>query len=157
MHCGNRIEKGMAFCTQCGHAVDINAVNDTSPLSQMYEEFVPTWGVGKRFIITENSLIFGNDEYIYSKLSPIILKTAATPITNGVAQTTAEDGTILTLAYNYKDNERFGAALTYANEQIDLAHGKEKNYKFLLQSPSGSKIEVYEDYIVSLQADLEKH
>lgn len=147
-NCGNRIEEGMAFCTQCGHAVEINTANGTSPLPQMYEEFVPTWGVGKRFIITENSLIFGNEEYTYSKLSPITLKTAATPVTNGVAQTTAEDGTVLNLTYNHKDNGRFGTALTYANEQIDLAHGNKKNYKFLLQSPSGSKIEVYEDYIV---------
>ena len=72
-NCGNRIEEGMAFCTQCGHAVEINTANGTSPLPQMYEEFVPTWGVGKRFIITENSLIFGNEEYTYSKLSRIEL------------------------------------------------------------------------------------
>ena len=147
-NCGNRIEEGMAFCTQCGHAVEISAVNSTSPLPQRYEEFVPTWGVGKRFIITENSLTFGKDEYAYSQLSPITIITAATPITNGVAQTTADNGTVLTLLYNYKDNGRFGIALTYANEQIDIAHGNKKNYRFLLQSPSGSKIEVYDDYII---------
>ena len=147
-NCGNHIEDGMAFCTHCGHAVEINSVNSTTPLPQMYEEFVPTWGVGKHFIFTENSLIFGKDEYSYSQLSPITLITAATPITNGVAQTTTDNGTVLTLAYNHKDNGRFETALTYANEQIDIAHGNKKNYKFLLQSPSGSKIEVYEDYII---------
>lgn len=145
-NCGNQIEDGMAFCTQCGKAVVQDPVNNVP--AQMYEEFVPTWGLGKRFVFTENSLIFGKDEYAYSKLSPIILMTAATPVTNGVAQTTTDNGITLTLAYNHKDNERLGAALTYANEQIDIAHGKTKNYKYLLQSPSGSKIEVYDDYIV---------
>ena len=147
-NCGNRIEEGMAFCTRCGNPVSENSVNQTSQSTQLYEEFVPTWGLGKRFIITRNSLIFGNEEYSYAQLSPITVITAATPLTNGVAQTATENGLKLTLMYNHKDNERLGRALTYANEQIDIAHGNEKSYKYLLQSPSGSKIEVYDDYII---------
>lgn len=50
----------------------------------MYEEFIPTMGLGKRFVFTENSLIFGTKEYAYSQLSPITLVTAATFITTRI-------------------------------------------------------------------------
>lgn len=43
-NCGNQIEDGMAFCTQCGKAVAQDPVNNVP--AQMYEEFVPTWGLG---------------------------------------------------------------------------------------------------------------
>lgn len=147
-NCGNKIDDNMAFCTQCGNAVAGDSANQIVQPQQIYEEFVPTLGLGKRFVFTENSLIFGDEEYAYSQLSPITLVTAATFLTNGVAQAKTENGLTLTLAYNHKDNGRFGTALTYANEKIDIAHGNTKNYKYLLQSPSGSKIEVYDDYII---------
>ena len=146
-NCGNQLSEGMSFCTGCGQPV-ANASAHQTAQPQMYEEFIPTLGIGRRFIFTENSLIFGNEEYFYSQLSPIALLTAATPLTNGVAQTITANGVTLTLAYNHKDNGRFGIALTYANEQIDVVHGNTKNYKYLLQSPSGTKVEVYEDYLM---------
>ena len=145
-NCGNQLNEGAAFCTGCGNAV--SGANQTAQPSGMYEEFVPFLGVGKRFIFTENSLIYGSEEYPYAQLSSIALTTAATALSNGVAQATADNGVILTLAYVNKDNERFGVALTYANEQIDVAHGNTKNHKYLLQSPAGSKIEVYDDYLM---------
>lgn len=146
-NCGNKIDEGASFCTRCGTAVNNGCVNQKEVKQQMYEEFIPTMGLGKRFVFTENSLIFGTKEYAYSQLSPITLVTAATFITNGVAQTKTEDGITLTLGYNHKDNERFATVLTYANKQIDIANGNAPNYKYILQSPSGSKIEVYDDYI----------
>lgn len=146
-NCGNKLSDNAVFCSRCGNAVAENSANNTSQSQKMYEEFIPTLGVGKRFVFTESSLIFGNEEYEYSQLKPITLLSAATFITNGTAQTRAENGVTLTLAYNHKDNERFSKALTYANEQIDKAHGKTNNYKYLFQSPAGSKIEVYDDYL----------
>lgn len=146
-NCGNIINETDAFCTRCGNPVNGRAGNQTAQSPQMYEEFIPTLGLGKRFAFTENSLIFGNKEYAYSQLSPITLVTAATVLSNGVAQTITKNGLTLTLGYNHKDNERFAIALTYANKQIDIVNGNAKNYKYILQSPSGSKIEVYDDYI----------
>ena len=77
----------------------------------------------------------------------ISLLTAPTAITNGVAQATA-NGKVITLAFLTKDQARFTAALTYANEQIDLAHGNKKNYKFILHAQTGSRVEVYDDYLI---------
>ncbi len=147
-NCGNKLSDNAAFCSRCGNAVAGNSANNTAQSQKMYEEFIPALGLGKRTVFTENSLIFGTEEYAYSQLNPITLLTAATFVTNGVAQTTTESGLTLSLGYNYKDNDRFSRALTYANEQIDKAHGKTKNYKYILQSPAGSKIEVYDDYIM---------
>lgn len=146
-NCGNKIDESASFCTRCGTAVNNEFVNQKEETQQMYEEFIPTLGLGKRFVFTENSLIFGDKEYAYSELSPITLVTAATFLSNGVAKTKTENGITLTLGYNHKDNERFAIALTFANKQIDIAKGNAKNYKYILQSPSGSKIEVYDDYI----------
>lgn len=146
-NCGNKIDESASFCTRCGTAVNNEFANQKEKTQQMYEEFIPTLGLGKRFVFTENSLIFGDKEYAYSELSPITLVTAATFLSNGVAQTKTENGITLTLGYNHKDNERFAKALTYANKQIDIANGNTQNYKYVLQSPSGSKIEVYDDYI----------
>lgn len=147
-NCGNKLSDNAAFCSRCGNAVAGNSANNTAQSQKMYEEFIPALGLGKRTVFTENSLIFGTEEYAYSQLNQITLLTAATFVTNGVAQTTTESGLTLSLGYNYKDNDRFSRALTYANEQIDKAHGKTKNYKYILQSPAGSKIEVYDDYIM---------
>lgn len=146
-NCGNKIDENALFCTRCGTAVNNEFVSARGNSKQMYEEFIPTLGIGRRFVFKEKSIIYGNEEYDYSKLSPIRLITAPTFASNGVAQTTAENGVVLTLAFNRKDNVRFGAVLTYANEQIDKEHGNIKKYNFLLQSSSGSKIEVYEDYL----------
>jgi len=139
--CGTPLIEGAAFCTRCG-----NATNHSQPL--MYEEFASLLGVGgKHFVITADSLIYGNDEYTYEQLSNINLRSAPTALTNGVAQTTI-NGKTLTLSYAVNQKERFAAAMTYANEQIDIAHGKVKNCKYILQTSTGSKIEVYEDYLI---------
>ena len=141
-NCGNRMDESAAFCTHCGKAVNSEDTN-----RKVYEEFVTAFGVGKRFAFADNSLIFGDKEYAYSELSQIRLINAATAFLSGTANTKTKDGITLTLTYDYRDNERFARALTYANEQIAVATGNVKNYKYILQSPYGSKIEVYNDYI----------
>ena len=147
VNCGNKLSDDAVFCSRCGNAVEKDSASNTEKSQKMYEEFVPTLGLGKRFVFTDNTLIFGNEEYEYSLLKPITLVTSATIVTNGVAQTTTEDGLTINLAYNSKDKERFGRALTYANEQINKVQGRTSNYKYLLQSPDGSKVEVYDDYL----------
>ena len=68
-------------------------------------------------------------------------------ISNGGAQTRA-NGKYLNLIFEYSQKERFANVLTYANEQIASANGNTKNYKYILQSPNGTKLEVYEDYAI---------
>lgn len=111
----------------------------------MYEVFTASMGMGKKFVITENSLIYGNEEYNYSQLTPILLDTA--PLANGIAKTKA-NGKEITLVFDVSQKERFVMAMVYANEQIDLANGTVRKYKFALQSAQGIKIEVYEGYLI---------
>ncbi len=46
-----------------------SASNNTS--HTMYEVFAPKFGIGRKFIFTENSLIYGDNEYKYSELTQI--------------------------------------------------------------------------------------
>jgi len=127
-------------------SANIASNNNTS--HTMYEVFTPAFGLGKKFIFTENSVIYGNTEYSYAELSQINIISPPRPISNGVAQTTTANGKCLTLAFEYSQKERFANALTYANEQIASANGDTKNYKYILQSPNGTKFEIYEDYAI---------
>ncbi len=149
-NCGNRLYEEAEFCPCCGQIVAGVFANQNTVI-QGYapypQEFSISFGLGKRSIIKEKSLVHGNNEYPYAQLSPIRMLTAATRLTNGVAQVTA-NGKILTISYRPVDNERFAAAVTYANEQIDLAHGNSKKYKYILQSHTGTKLEIYEDYLI---------
>lgn len=147
-NCGSKLDDNSAFCTVCGTAVKNDVVNQPQQSQVVYEEFVPTLGMGRKFAFKEKSLIYSDKEYEYAKLKPITLITAPTFASNGVAQTTSEDGELLTLAFSRKDNARFNSVLSYANEQINAEHGNAKKYKFVLQSPSGSKVEVYSDYLI---------
>ncbi|MDD4494139.1 MAG: zinc ribbon domain-containing protein [Eubacteriales bacterium] len=148
-NCGNPLNEGAGFCTKCGKKTEKDSVNLGLQQSQeVYEEFTPLLGLGgKRWVISTNSLIYGNDTYTYEQLNPIILISAPTPLTNGVARTTV-NGKVLTLGYAIHQKERFNIAITYANERIDSAHGKTKDYKYIFQATTGSKIEIYEDYLI---------
>ena len=134
--CGNQIPNNVTSCPKCGAPVE------------MYEEFRPTFGMGKGCIFLRDSLIVGKEKYRYSDLTPIVLLTSGTSLTDGVAQTKTSAGITLTLSYNRKDNQRFAEALSYANKQIEQSHGDVKKYKYTLQSYTGSRIEVYDDYLV---------
>jgi len=46
----------------------------------MYEPFAPTLGLGRKFAFTENSLIYGQEEYLYSNLTPIDIISIPTKI-----------------------------------------------------------------------------
>ena len=146
--CGNKLNGG-AFCTKCGKPIDGNSANQTAQPKRVYEEFtvMMSFGPRKRFVFTENSLIYGDDKYLYSKLSRIILASPPSMLSDGEAQAATVDGQTLSLYYGSGDKERLVSVVTYANEQIDLAHGVKKNHKFLLQSPTGSKVEVFDDYL----------
>jgi len=122
--------------------------NDESTKS-IHDEFTPQLGsvTGKKTTFRENDLLHGAESYPYSQLSPIQLVNKPTSqLMQGVAQVATADLKTLTLVFTYNQTDRFLKAMTYANEQIALAHGNTVKYKFLLQSPEGSKLEVYEDY-----------
>ena len=112
-----------------------------------YQEFIPTFGMGKKTIFKDNSFIHGSEEFPYSQLSQITVTGVPSMMGEGIAEVTI-NGKSHTISFGTKDNERFLAAMTKANELIDLAHGRAKNYKYIFQSHTGSKVEVYEDYLM---------
>ena len=115
----------------------------------MYEVFMPSFGAGKKFVFTENSLIIGGVEYPYSALGNITQVNPPTAFTDGVAQTTVTaDGKELILGYNVGQSERFNKAMSYANEQIDQINGVTRDYKYQLNCGTDTKIEFYNDYLI---------
>ncbi len=165
INCGNKLGAVAAFCPQCGTPVNNNASQNTTqqnaapPITQnqtaqnhssqgMHESFSPKWGLGgKSFTFTDDSLIYGTETIPYTQLTTISILTPPTRLTNGVAQTKTKDGKVLTLAYENTQKDRFAAALSVVNEKIDEANDQ-KDYQFRFQSPTGTKIEVYEDYLM---------
>ena len=171
-NCGGQVNDGVAFCTNCGNVVSGASAQQqqqqqqqaytqqqqhqaytqqqtyTQPQPQaFYQEFMPGFGIGKRVIFTETSLVHGNEEFPYAQLSRIGLSSPPAPLTNGIAEAFV-NGRQLTLAFTAKDNERFATAMAYANGLIDLAHGHTINYKYILLTHTGTKLEVYDDYFL---------
>lgn len=114
----------------------------------MYEPFAPTLGVGRKFAFTENSLIYGQEEYLYSNLTTIDIISLPTKISDGEARTVASNGTTLNLIYSQNQSERLSRMIMYANQKINATNGKGQKYLYLLQTKDGIKIEVYEEYII---------
>ncbi len=151
--CGKQLNDNSSFCSYCGNPISQCQQNQINQSPQnfsnsMNEEFCPKWGLGRSFAFTENALIYGGVEYPYAQLGTIdLLVIPTSALMNGTAQVNA-NGKILTLAYEISQKERFLNACAYANEQIDIAHGKKKNYIYILHIENGSKLEIYEDYLV---------
>lgn len=126
----------------------IGESSEKDSAKSIHDEFTPAVGVpGKHTVFTESALIYGSDQYSYSELNPIkLLNIPTTALLQGTAQAVTENGKIITIAFAFQQKDRFIRAVNYANEQINLAHGATNNYKFLLQSVEGSKLEIYEDY-----------
>ena len=110
----------------------------------MREEF-EYFGV-KKWIVTDDALIYGNKEFKYDICSNIRIVTSASLMLAGVAQMNVQDK-LISISFKLKDSERAIQAIAYANEKIDNAKGISKEYKFVLRAHTGSVLEVYEDYI----------
>lgn len=117
MRCGSPIYDGNTFCTRCG-----------AP-AEMCEEFRSTLGIGKSSIFLKDSLIYNRKEYRYEQLAPIEVVSNSAPLFGGLARTTADDGTTLELVWSHRENQRFMAVLSYANEKIKQSYVvEEKSY-----------------------------
>lgn len=52
-NCGSKLDDNSAFCTVCGTAVKNDVVNQPQQSQVVYEEFVPTLGMGRKFAFKE--------------------------------------------------------------------------------------------------------
>lgn len=128
-------------CTDKFAEVQANLTKKDPGQHTMYETFS---GGFITFALTENSLVFGKDEYPYSVIDEIIITNPPTQVRNGMAQTKA-NGKVLNLEFARNQAERFAAAATYANEQIIATREIVKTYRFWFLSTNGIKVEVYDD------------
>ena len=101
----------------------------------------------KKFVITDDKLIYGKEEFSYGELSNIRMLVTPSPITNGVAQVVI-GGRPKQLAYKFADRERAAQAFAFANGKINAAKGIVKNCKYELQAHTGTSLEVYDTYLV---------
>ena len=101
----------------------------------------------KKFVITDDKLIYGKEEFSYGELSNIRMLVTPSPITNGVVQVVI-GGRPKQLAYKFADRERAAQAFAFANGKINAAKGIVKNCKYELQAHTGTSLEVYDTYLV---------
>ena len=128
-------------------------IKKNSSQYEIYEVFIPTLGVGRKFVFTEKSLIVSDEEYLYDTLLSINIVDVPTKLTDGQVDVLTKSGKKISLMYGLTQNERFMKMLTYANEKIETESNSTKKYKLLFQSKSGTKIEAYEEYIILYKID----
>ena len=102
---------------------------------------------GTRFF--EDHIEFGTESFSYSDLSEITISHMPTVLASGTAQTLYKPGNRAISMTFFNDVPGFLAAVDYANGNISEASGSSAGRKFLLRSPDGSKLEIYEDYIAT--------
>ena len=116
----------------------------------MREEFKPAVSVGNQtWTVTDDGILFKGSEYKYDEINNFrLITTPTTPLTGGVIQFFSSGGKVITLAFKYADKERVHSAVQFVNDKIDLANGIVKNYKYQLTAHTGTRLEVYDDYLV---------
>jgi len=132
------------------NAVDKMTLAPKVAQSATMREVFKSGGLFKPFTFTDNSLIIGRVEYPYEKLGEIRLMSSTNSTwTNGVASVIAlETGKEYDLSFQSKDLERFMKTMAYANEKINATSANAKNYKYVLQCHTGSKVEIYDNYLM---------
>ncbi len=101
-----------------------------------------SWGV------SDDAFIFNGRKIPYSEMTFCkLVSTPSTGLTNGIVQA-GHNGKNLTCAFKYADKELAHQAINFAVEQIDLAHGVVKDYKYKLTAHTGTSLEVYDSYLI---------
>lgn len=114
----------------------------------MLEEFKSSAPGLAAWAVTDDFLRIRSKEYPYSELQSFrLVSTPTTPLTGGVIQVTT-GGKILTLGFKYKDKERVHKAVQFVSDKIDEANGIVKDYKYQLTAHTGTRLEVYDDYLI---------
>lgn len=102
----------------------------------------------KEWTVTDECLVFKGENIPYKSLAYFnLVTTPTTSLTNGVISA-SYDGKALTLSFAYNQKEKAHEVVEFVQEKINRANGIEKDYRYLLTSKTGSKLEVYDDYIV---------
>ena len=154
--CGFNVKSGQNFCAKCGNSLQTKAPDDSKNESQSNRTEKPVFGKyscgNMIWYLTEKSIVVNGAEYLYSTMTNIALLNAPEKIFNGVARFLS-NGKRVDIIFWSRDSFRFINDMEYANNQIDKAHNRAKNYMFVFQSDLYTRIEVYSGYIIIYTLD----
>lgn len=101
----------------------------------------------KPFGVAYTGIVYGQSFFAYNEIESIVLATAPTVATLGVAQMKV-DGKVYQLCYKFADRERAAGAIARARGQVDAAKGVDKGWKYCLYAHTGTTLEVYDTYLI---------
>lgn len=104
-------------------------------------------GANKNYTFTDNGIILGREEISYSSIEKFTIVSAPGLVMPGIAACIV-DGKNKTLAYKWSDRERFSQTYVKVKKIIEEIHGIKKEYKYVLQTHTGTALEVYETYLI---------
>lgn len=100
-----------------------------------------TWGV------TDDRFLYGRLEFPYGELDYIRIVNMGGIIAGGTLNFSVK-GKMYACTFRYVDYQRAMKAVRYASEKMEEAKGIVKNYKYCLWAHTGTKLEVYDDYLI---------
>ena len=103
----------------------------------------------KGWIATDDYVEYKGKQYPYKDMREFRMNTTpATPLSAGQIVFVPGDGKEVIMAFKYADKDRAHRTITYINEQIDAAKGIVKNYRYNMTAHTGTRLEVYDDYLM---------
>ncbi len=99
------------------------------------------WGV------TDDHFLYGKKEFAYGELDYIRLVNLGGILAGGTLCFSVK-GKIYTSTFQWRDYTPALEAIRFATEKMEEAKGIAKNYKYFLWSRTGTKLEVYDTYLV---------
>lgn len=124
----------------------------------MNEVFEGTNAFVKGWTATDDRIIYKGKEYYYKDLKDFRLaSTPLTPLSAGQIQSNTVAGKQLILAFKASDKPRAHKVIQIINEKINEANGIVKDYIFNLTSHTGTRIEVYNDYLILFHMPVGSH
>ncbi len=102
----------------------------------------------KPWFVTDTEICYNGKTIPIALLDSFsLLTTPATALTAGLIG--AEyNGEQLFLPFPYRQKSEAHQLVEFINNKIDEVHGVKKDYKYLLTSKTGTKLEVYNDYLI---------
>ena len=111
----------------------------------MKEEFKA--GLNKKFGFTDDTFIYGKNEYPYKDCSYVKVYQGPTAWTPGYAGVEV-NGKKLNLVFEGRVLDRVMRAFIFMNQKIDEIKGVKRTYKYYVWAHTGTSMEVYEDHVV---------
>ena len=155
-YCGHKLPDNANFCTECGKAKpkDINSDKRNSQYT-VYEKFQNEFHPEETlFIFTDKSLITQNNVFLYRDMTHMQITKSMTGNTDGATFSVRKGSSFekQMITVGLVNAIRFEKMVSYANQQIDKAHGvrdesSKRHVKYELYD-NNRIVEVFDDYVI---------